>query len=86
MDEAVYIREFENLAQRLGIEIRYLEDGPSGLCTVKGSRVMFINRALDKKAQLELFVRDFRTLDLEDYFVVPIIRKLLGLEGEKSDW
>ena len=86
MDEAVYIREFEKLAQNLGIEIRYLEDGPSGLCTIKGSRVMFIDGTLDKKSQLELFVRDFRTLDLEGYFIVPVIRKLLGLEGEKSDW
>ena len=86
MDDTVYIKEFENLAQHLGIEIRYLEEGPTGLCTIKGSRVMFIDRTLDKKAQLELFVRDFRTLDLEGYFIVPVIRRLLGLEGEKSDW
>ena len=86
MDETVYIKEFENLAQRLGIEIRYLDGGPSGLCTVKGNRVMFIDRTLDKYTQLELFVRDFKTLDLEGFFVVPVIRKLLGMEGEKSDW
>ena len=86
MDETVYINEFENLAQRLGIEIRYLDGGPSGLCTVKGNRVMFIDRTLDKYTQLELFVRDFKTLDLEEFFVVPVIRKLLGMEGAKSDW
>jgi len=86
MDEAVYIKEFNNLAQRLGIEIRYIDGGPSGLCTVKGNRVMFIDRNLDKCAQLDLFVRDFKTLNLEGFFVVPIIRKLLGMENENSNW
>jgi len=86
MDEIVYIGEFENLAKRIGVEIRYLDGGPSGLCVVKGKRVMFIDRTLDKKSQLELFVQDFKTLDLEGYFIVPVIRKLLGLESEQSDW
>ena len=86
MDEAVYIKEFNNLADRLGIEIRYIDDGPSGLCTVKGKRVMFIDRNLDKRTQLDLFVRDFKTLNLEGFFVVPIIRKLLSMENENSDW
>ena len=86
MDEAVYIKEFNNLAHRLGIEIRYIDGGPSGLCTVKGNRVMFIDRNLDERTQLDLFVRDFKTLNLEGFFVVPIIRKLLGMESEDSDW
>lgn len=86
MDEAVYIEEFNNLAHRLGIEIRYTDGGPSGLCTVKGNQVMFIDSNLDKRAQLDLFIQDFKTLDLEGIFVVPIIRKLLGLESEDSDW
>ena len=86
MEEIVIIAEFEKLAKRIGVEIRYLDGGPSGLCTVKGKRVMFIDRILDKKSQLELFVRDFKTLDLEDYFIVPVIRKLLGLDSEQSDW
>jgi len=86
MYESVYINEFEKLAGRLGIEIRYIDEVPSGLCTIKGNRVMFIGRNLDKRSQLDLFVRDFKTLDLEGFFVVPIIRKLLGMEHEESDW
>ena len=86
MYESVYINEFEKLAGRLGIEIRYIDEGPSGLCAIKGNRVMFIDKNLDKRSQLDLFVRDFKTLDLEGFFVVPIIRKLLGMEHEESDW
>lgn len=86
MDETICLREFKDLAARLGIEIRYIDEGPSGLCTIKGNRVMFIDRNLDKRSQLDLFVRDFKTLDLEGFFVVPIIRKLLGMEHEESEW
>ena len=86
MDEAVCLQEFKNLATRLCIEIRYIDEGPSGLCTIKGNRVMFIDKNLDKRSQLDLFVRDFKTLDLEGFFVVPIIRKLLGMEHEESEW
>ena len=86
MDETVCLREFKDLATRLSIEIRYIDEGPSGLCTIKGNRVMFIDRNLDKRSQLDLFVRDFKTLDLEGFFVVPIIRKLLWMEHEESDW
>jgi hypothetical protein len=86
MDETICLREFKELATRLSIELRYSNEGPSGLCTVKGKRVMFINRNLDKRSQLDVFVRDFKTLDLEGFFIVPIIRKLLGMEHEGSDW
>ena len=83
MDESVCVREFEHLATRIGVEIRYIDDGPSGLCTIKGKRIMFIDKKLDKYTKLDLFVRDFKTLDLEGFFVVPVIRELLN--DEKND-
>ena len=85
MDESLCIREFTELAARLGIEIRYNNGGPSGLCTVKGTRVMFIDKNLDKHAMLELFVSEFKTLDLDGYFLVPVMRKLLEMEEGNSD-
>ncbi|MBT4484649.1 MAG: hypothetical protein HOC71_13340 [Candidatus Latescibacteria bacterium] len=86
MDDAVIITEFEKLARRLGIVIRYNIDGPSGLCTVKGERLMFIDRTLNRNVKIDLYVREFKTLDLEGIFVVPIIRRLLGLENDTSEW
>ena len=85
MNESVCIREFETLAARLDIEIRYINKGPSGLCTIRGRRVMFIDKTLDNSEKLDLFVRDFKTLDLEGFFVVPVIRELLGIESENFD-
>ncbi len=82
MDDSVIVGEFEKLAGQLGIEIRYTAGGPSGLCTVKSSRVLFIDRNLDKKSRIDLFVREFKNLELESVFIVPLIRRLLGLEED----
>ena len=77
MNDEVVVGEFKKLAERLGIELRYIEEGPSGLCTLKGKRIMFINKALDSSEQVELFVREFQDIDVEGIFVVPVIRRLL---------
>ena len=77
MNDEVVVGEFKKLAERLGIELRYLEEGLSGLCTLKGKRIMFIDKALDSSEQVELFVREFRDIDVEGIFVVPVIRRLL---------
>ena len=80
MDEMQYIEAFKELAPRLGIEIRQTSEGPSGLCTIRGEKVFFLNRNLGPDALVRLFVRDFRSLDLEDTFIMPVIRELLGRE------
>ena len=82
MDETVCLKEFEKLAHRVGIEIRYTKGGPSGLCMVKGDNILFIDNTLDKRGQIDVFVREFSVLDMEGIFVVPVIRRLLGMEDE----
>jgi len=77
MDYALCIREFEKLAERLGIEVRSVPGAPSGLCAVKGKHILFFDTTLDRRSVLATFIREFRSLDLEGVFVVPIIRDLL---------
>ena len=86
MDDAGCVREFEKLAKRMGIELRYNTDGPSGLCTVHGKHIMFIDRSMDDYAKLRMYIREFRSIDLSGYFVVPIIRDLLGKDRAEGDW
>lgn len=86
MDEAACIREFEKLAERLGVEIRYIPGIPSGLCLVKGKRVFFADKNLDRAALLDVFAREFRSLNLEGLFIVPALRKYLGGDDGASDW
>ena len=87
MDEDVCIREFIKLAERMSIEIRYTTDGPSGLCMVRGNRIFFIDKSMGPKTTLSLFVRDMKTIDtLKGVYIVPLLRKQLGLEDDTSDW
>jgi hypothetical protein len=86
MDDASCVREFEKLAERLGIEIRRITGGPSGLCMVRGRRVLFLERELDDASALAAFSREFRGLNLEGMFVVPALRKHLGRDDGASDW
>jgi len=85
MNEERCLSEFRELARRMGIVIRYTGEGPSGLCTVKGDRIFFLNRNLEVREQIRAFVRDFRTLDLEGCFIVPVIRDLLGRENDEAN-
>ena len=85
MDVTVCLKEFEKLSHRIGITIRYTKGGPSGLCMVKGNHILFIDETLDKRDQIEVFLHEFKTLDLEGIFIVPLIRRLLGLEDEGLD-
>ncbi|MFA6471823.1 MAG: hypothetical protein WCU00_07265 [Candidatus Latescibacterota bacterium] len=87
MDEDICMREFIKLAERIGIEIRYTTDGPSGLCMVKGDRIFFIDKSMNPKTTLSLFVRDMKTIDiLKGVYIVPLLRKQLGLEDDSSEW
>ncbi len=86
MDDDLCIEEFEKLAKRLGISMRYTSGGPSGLCTVKGEQVLFIDRMIDKRSKCNVFIHEFKTLDLDGVFIVPVIRRQLGLENNGNCW
>ena len=85
MDSAVIVREYEQLSRRLGIEIRYTVSGPSGLCTIKGKRVLFIEKGLGMVSRADLFTHAFRDIDLSGMFVVPVIRRLLNKDDSSFD-
>ncbi len=86
MDDAACVREFERLAERLGIEIRSVSEAHSGLCTVRGRKILFLEKGLDAAGALHVFVQEFRGFDLRGMFIVPAIRKHLGMEDERADW
>ncbi len=77
MDQAACIREFENLAGRLDIEVRTLSGVPSGLCTIRGRRVLFLNAALDRESVIAVFIRELRGQDMESISLLPAIRAML---------
>ena len=85
MEDRLVLHEFERLARATGIRIRYTDDNISGLCTVKGERVIFMNNTLDEQHKIGVFVSSFNTIDLEGVFVIPAIRRLLAGDNHE-DW
>ena len=85
MDEGTIINCLEELAEKLGIEIRYEairqdEDSANvvgGLCLLKGTYVLIINsraRAKDRIKALAMAVKHF---DLDQIYIRPVLRELL---------
>jgi hypothetical protein len=86
MDDAACVREFEKLAGRLGIDIRRISGEPSGLCTVRGRRILFLERGLDDAEVITVFAREFRGMNFDAMFIVPALRKYLEKDDAEPDW
>lgn len=84
MNTDLCLRELENLAKRLEIEVRIVEDSPAGFCVIKGVKVLYIESHTDKNGQIQAFIGCLKKLDLEGIYIVPALRKLLGME-DNSD-
>jgi hypothetical protein len=80
------LQEFENLAEKLDIEVRKTDGAPSGHCKIKGQTILYIDSSSKDNEKLEHFINLFKTVDLNGIFVVPAIRMLLGMENEKNGW
>ncbi len=50
---------------------------PGALCTVRGRKVMIINRTLDIEDKVSLMVAELKSLDFSEVFLKPHIRELL---------
>ena len=85
MDDRRVLVECERLARRLGLTVRRTDGGPSGLCTVRGEQALFLERGLEDRTGIDVFVRAFRTMELGDVFIVPVIRRLLVEDNTGGD-
>lgn len=87
--EQVY-RHLENLAEQLGISIRYdnLSDpeatARSGLCKVKGRHFYIMNSSESLSEKIRLLSLCLRRMDLEGIYVLPAIRELLETARRSS--
>jgi len=87
MDDDTTLSQLEELADKLGIPIRYekIEDelrNAGGLCRIEDKYVMIIPIQATVKEKLQLMIRGLRRFDLESIYVKPAIRKLLQIEEQ----
>ena len=85
-EDAVWILEqLEQLASKLGINVRYEYLGEkdddvhlrSGSCRVKGDRVIIIDRFKSKGERCRLLASELKRCDLSRVFITPAVRDIL---------
>ena len=77
------VEELEALAKKLEVTVRYNSFtgegmGPGGLCKVKGQWRVIIDRRNSDNERLVVLARALGRFDLEDHFVSPALRELIG--------
>lgn len=83
MDDGVLLHHLEELAGKLGIEIRY-GNIPSeeshrmgGLCRVKGNYLLIIHSRLTVREKIGIMIKTLKGFEMEDVYVIPFVRELL---------
>jgi hypothetical protein len=95
LDDGTLLNQIEELAGRLGIEIRYGhipgDDShrTGGLCRVKGKYMLIIHSRLTQKEKIGVIIKALKGFEMGDVYVIPIIRELLdksvsGIAGENT--
>lgn len=88
MNEDLLLIQFEELAEKLGIEVRYENvtmdepSGTGGLCRIKEKYVLIIHSRATLKGKICVMIDAFKHLDLSDQYVRPAIRELLETQEE----
>lgn len=84
MDEKEILNQLEELAESLGIRIRYeqlLKEGsffPGGLCKVKGEDILIINSMAGIDDKIEILANAVVSFDLSRIYMRPALREFLS--------
>lgn len=82
MDDHTALNLLEELAEKLGIPIRYeiIKDeltGLGGLCRVEGRFILVIHSRGTAKEKIRIMTEALRRFDLNEIYVRPALRELL---------
>lgn len=83
MNEHIILNQLEELAEKLGIRIRYdkvRKDEPlngGGLCWLKGEYIVIINMEATVKKKIQILSGAVRHFDLENVYMKPALRRFL---------
>lgn len=83
MDDELLIEQFELVAGKLGVQVRFeVLDGPGGLCSLRGEQVLFVNIDLPPAEQVDVMGSALVSLDTDSVYIVPEVRD--ALEGYRG--
>jgi hypothetical protein len=81
----------EELAGRLGVEIRYGnipgEDShrAGGLCKVNGKYMLIIHCRITKKEKIGVMMKYLKGFEIDDVYLIPAIRELLDKPVQRQE-
>jgi hypothetical protein len=88
LDDRTILNQLEELAERLGIEIRYGNIGVEeshrmgGLCRVQGKYFLIMHSRLTRKEKIGVILKTLKGFESGDIYVRPVIRELLDRSGD----
>jgi hypothetical protein len=83
MNDSDVLSKLEDLADRLGINLRYenLAKGPfrssGGYCRLENKHLILIDKNDSRKKKIKLLAKSLGRFDLEAVFVPPALRRIL---------
>ena len=85
MDESTILDQLEELAERLGVRIRYeaiKQDEDSinvvgGLCLLRGEYVVIINSKATMQDRIKTLATALKHFELDQIYLRPVLRELL---------
>jgi hypothetical protein len=91
LDDGTLLNQMEELAGRLGIEIRFGiipgEDShrTGGLCRVKGKYMLIIHSRLTQKEKIGVLIKNLKGFEMGNVYVIPAVRELLDKSDERIE-
>jgi hypothetical protein len=83
MNETLLLEHLEQIANRLGVELRYENLGIGGIrsdggyCRVSGKDMILINRKDSRRKKILVLAKSLKRLNLDGIFIPPAVRKIL---------
>lgn len=87
MNDASLLQHLEDIAHRLGIELRYEALGANGLrceggyCRAGEKQMILINRKDSRQRKIRILAKALSRANLEGVFVPPRIRQLIETQN-----
>jgi hypothetical protein len=91
LDDGTLLNQLEELAGKLGIEIRYGnipgEDShrTGGLCKVEGQYKLIIHSRLTVKEKIGVIIKNLKGFEMGDVYLIPVLRELLDKSGKEKE-
>ncbi len=83
MTDDEILEELEDIAYRVGLEVRFDRlETKGGDCSVKGRPYVIINEALPPDEKIAMLAKALRKMDLEGVFLKPKLRDVIMGESE----